>query len=293
MITKRFFNLIVFISVLFLLFSTGQADFLAESKSEDMSVNNYFNSIAYGNYQKATELNGEQFALAAQEIDRDIYGFTSKSTKRGFILSLLLPGAGEFYADSKIKAGIFLGLEALFWTGYLSYHGKAEKKEDEYIDFANLYWSKDTFRDSLLSIYEWDIYDSTIPTGKTLRNESRNDSVVIVEHLPDTKTQQYYEMVGKYDQFRYGWDDYDPQNFRTPHRSLYLTMRDDSNKLFDKARYSLIAIIGNHILSGFDAVWSVKRYNKKADRFSQFNLKFRLVQHDQKPIPAVFLTYKF
>ena len=291
MTTKRFFNLVVFISVLFLLFSVGQADFLAESKSDDMSVNDYFNSIAYGNYVKAKQLNRPQFLLASEEIDRDIYGFTSKSTRKAFILSLVLPGAGEYYAESKIKAGVFLGLEALFWTGYLSYHGKATKKEDEYNNFADLHWSEDRFRDSILSIYEWDIYDSTIPTGITLRSDY--DSVVIIEHLPDSKNQQYYEMIGKYDQFRYGWDDFDRVNFLTPHRNLYLNMRDDSNKLFDKARYSLIAIIGNHILSGFDAVWSVKRYNRKVDKFSQFNLKFRLVEYDQKPIPAVLLTYKF
>jgi len=285
--SRRFSGL--FILILLLFFSTSQANLLTESRSEDNTIKNYFNSIAYGNYQKAKELNGLYFAQAEKEMDRDIYGFKSKSTGKGFILSLLLPGAGEYYAESKIKAGVFLGMEALFWTGYLSYHGKATKKEDEYIDFADLHWSEQAYKESMLTIYGVDI--DTVDTGVKLKSEY--DSVVLVEHLPDTKTQQYYEMIGKYDQFRYGWDDFDPYNFDTPRRNLYLTMRDDSNKLFDKARFSLVAIIGNHILSAFDAVWSVKRYNKKADRFSQFNLKFRLVEYDQKLIPKVLLTYKF
>jgi hypothetical protein len=248
--------------------------------------------VGYGNYQSAKESGGVLFAQADDEVYQDIYGFKSKSTSKGFLLSLLLPGAGEFYAESKIKAGVFLGLEALLWAGYLSYHNKAENKESEYIDFANTYWSEEEYKNSMLLRYEVDI--DTIPTGTKLISALYNDSVVIVEHLPDSKTQQYYEMIGKYDQFRYGWDDFDPTNFMTPHRNLYLNMRDDSNKLFDNARYSLIAIIGNHILSGFDAVWSVKRYNKKAGGFSEFNMKIRLVEeNDQSLSPRVLLTYKF
>ena len=287
---KRIFNLVIFVSVLLLFLSSVNASQLTTPQNEDISIRDYFNSVGYGNYQSAKETGDLLFAQAGDEVYQDIYGFKSKSTSKGFLLSLLLPGAGEYYAESKIKAGVFLGLEALLWVGYLSYHGKAENKEDEYIDFANTNWSKEAYSDSMLTIYGVDI--DTIQTGTKLVSDY--DSVVIVEHLPDTKTQQYYEMIGKYDQFRYGWDDFDRENFLTPHRNFYLNLRDDSNKLFDNARYSLIAIIGNHILSGFDAVWSVKRYNKKAGGFSQLDMKIRLVQeYDQKPSPRLLLTYKF
>ena len=290
MIKRRFLILIVFILILFLCFSISNAATLTNPQNEDVSIRDYFNSVGYGNYWSAKESGDLLFAQAGDEVYQDIYGFKSKSPSKGFILSLLLPGAGEFYAESKIKAGIFLGLEALLWTGYLSYHGKAKNKEDEYIDFANLNWSEQDYEDSMLIIYGVNINE--VPTGSTLVCDY--DSVVIIEHLPDSKTQQYYEMIGKYDQFRYGWDDFDPKNFLTPHRNLYLNLRDDSNKLFDNARYSLIAIIGNHILSGFDAGWSVKRYNKKAGGFSQLDMKIRLVEeYDQKPSPRIFLTYKF
>ena len=287
---KRILNLVIFISVLFLFLTTVNAAQLTTLQKEDVCIRDYFNSVGYGNYQSAKESGSVLFAQADDEVYQDIYGFKSKSTSKGFLLSLLLPGAGEFYAESKIKAGIFLGLEALLWAGYLSYHGKAKNKEDEYIDFANTNWSREAYTDSMLTIYGVDI--DTIQTGTKMVSDY--DSVVIVEHLPDTKTQQYYEMIGKYDQFRYGWDDYDRTNFLTPHRNHYLDMRDDSNKLFDNARYSLIAIIGNHILSGFDAVWSIKRYNKKAGGFSELNMKIRLVEeYDQKPSPRILLTYKF
>ena len=152
----------------------------------------------------------------------------------------------------------------------------AEQKEDEFRDFANAHWSATDYAVHLIN--EFGTVEDTLPGDK----------------LPDMKTQQYYEMIGKYDQFRYGWDDFDPTNFMTPHRNHYLNLRDDSNKLFDNARYSLIAIIGNHILSAFDAVWSVKRYNKKAGGFSQFNMKIRLVEeYDQNLSPRILLTYKF
>jgi hypothetical protein len=274
----------------FLFLSISLANSLTKPETQDISIRDYFNSISYGNYQKTEEFAASQSVLAQEETLPDIYGIETKSPRKGFILSLLLPGAGEFYAESKIKAGVFLGLEALFWTGYLSYHGKAKDKEDEYLNYADIHWKEQAYRDSLKNIYQIDNIDS-VPTGTRLTSDF--DTVVIIEHLPDSKTQQYYEMIGKYDQFRYGWDDFDPRNFLTPHRDLYLNMRDDSNKLFDKAKYSLVAVIGNHILSGFDGVWSVKRYNTKADRFSQLNMKIRLVEHDQELIPKLFLTYKF
>jgi len=286
---RAFINSVVFVLTLVLLFSISQAGPLAESQREEISIRNYFNSIVYGNYHRAGEFAGPELSLAAEESSVDIYGFETKSPRKGFILSLLLPGAGEFYAESKIKAGVFLGLEVLFWTGYLSYHSKATDKEDEYLNYADLHWSDSAYTESMLTIYGVKI--DTIPTGTRLVSE--DDSVVIIEHLPGSKTQQYYEMIGKYDQFRYGWDDFDPKNFLTPHRNFYLDMRDESNKFFDRAKYSLAAIIGNHILSGFDAVWSVKRYNAKADRFSQVDMKIRLVERDRELVPKLFLTYKF
>jgi hypothetical protein len=286
---KRLFNLVAFASTLLLFFSISGANPSSEPEREDISIHRYFSSIAYGNYLKAEGIAGSGLALAAEEIPVDIYGFKSKSARKAFILSLLLPGAGEFYAESKIKAGVFLGLEALFWTGYLSYHSKATDKEDEYLTYADVHWSQEAYKESMLTIYGVDI--DTVPTGKRLVSEY--DSVVVIEHLPGSKTQQYYEMIGKYDQFRYGWDDYERENFVTPHRDLYLDMRDESNKFFDRATYSLVAIIGNHILSGFDAVWSVKRYNRKIDRFSELNMKIRLVERDRELIPKLFLTYRF
>jgi hypothetical protein len=290
MTKRRFLSLIILILISFSFFSTGNAAPINNPQNEDISIRDYFNSVGYGNYQSAKESGDLFLAQTDDEVYQDIYGFKSKSTSKGFLLSLLLPGAGEFYAESKIKAGVFLGLEVLLWAGYLSYHNKAENKESEYIDFANTNWSREAYTDSMLTIYGVDI--DTIQTGTKLVSDY--DSVVIVEHLPDTKTQQYYEMIGKYDQFRYGWDDFDRTNFLTPHRNHYLDMRDDSNKLFDNARYSLIAIIGNHILSGFDAVWSVKKYNKKAGGFSELNMKIRLVEeYDQKPSPRILFTYKF
>ncbi len=286
---KRFFSLIVFALTFLLFLSISQANPLTRPEAQDLSIRDYFNSINYGNYKTATSFAESQSGLEQEETLPDIYGLKSKSPKKGFILSLLLPGAGEFYAGSKIKAGVFLGLEALLWAGYLSYHGKAEDKENEYLNFADGHWSEAAYKESMLTIYGVDI--DTVVTGKRLVSDF--DSVVIIEHLPATKNQQYYEMIGKYDQFRYGWDDFDPRNFLTFHRDLYLNMRDDSNKLFDKAKYSLVAVIGNHLLSGFDAVWSVKRHNRKADRFSQFDMKIRLVEHDQELVPKLFLTYKF
>lgn len=56
-----------------------------------------------------------------------------------FFLSLLLPGAGEYYAGSKKMAGIFLGTEALLWSTFTSFrvYGKWKKNDYERMAIAH------------------------------------------------------------------------------------------------------------------------------------------------------------
>ena len=110
-------------------------------------------------------------------------------------------------------------------------------------------------------------------------------------HLEEGRTQQYYEMIGKYEQFSYGWDDY--MEFFSLSRETYLDMRHDANDLLNKATYSAMFSLVNHILSAFDAAISVKRYHKRGEKFGQIDVKTRLVERQREVIPRLTVSLKF
>jgi hypothetical protein len=205
----------------------------------------------------------------------DMYSAEHRSVGRAFLLSFLVPGLGEYYAGSNLKAGIFLGFEVLTWTQYMSNHRSGTDKEDEFQAFANSHWSPTDYVVHLIENYN--TIEDTLPGDK----------------LPDTKTQQYYEMIGKYEKFWPAWDDYDAKTNTSKGQRKYMVMRDDANKKLDKARTWAMVALANHVLSAFDAALTAKRFNKKRDVFSEVNVKARLARYIDERIPQVVVTYVF
>jgi len=220
-----------------------------------------------------------------------------KSPLRAFMYSLLVPGAGQVYTGSKLKAAAFLGLEALAWTGYFVYHAKGNENTDVYEAFADQHWSEDRYSDFL---------------EDNFANHPRDDDSAFdnsgnpyfTHHLPDTKTQQYYEMIGKYNQFVFGWDDVDTiatppllQNIpvaQSANRQHYEDLRDDANRMYGRATASLIVMMSNHIISGVEAALAARNHNKKAETSAQ-KLTVRAVtaRVDDTYFPMLTATYSF
>jgi len=48
------------------------------------------------------------------------------------------------------------------------------------------------------------------------------DSVTLPYHLPPSKNGEYYDLIGKCNQFRWGWVDYDHRTEYSAHRDVYL-----------------------------------------------------------------------
>ncbi|MCI0530542.1 MAG: hypothetical protein L0Y74_01105, partial [candidate division Zixibacteria bacterium] len=116
-------------------------------------VQTYFLNLDYGTYSELLDKN-DYLSLQTQpqapnQINQDVYQTRAKSTKKAFIYSLILPGAGEFYADSKLKAAAFIGMEALFWAGYFHFDGKGDDKKVEYRSYADMNWDATVYRDSM------------------------------------------------------------------------------------------------------------------------------------------------
>ncbi len=207
--------------------------------------------------------------------DSDIYEYEHRSVSKAFIYSFLVPGLGEYYVGSKWKAGLFFTIDILSWSQYYLNHSTGQDKETEFEEFADQYWSKDRY-----TIWLVETENTPLDTGFT-------------HNLPSEKTQQYYEMIGKWDQFVFGWDDVDRSSESSSRRQQYLGMRGDSNNKFETARTWAMLSVANHVLSALDAALSAKRFNSRKSTFSQVNVKARLAERDGERIPQVTFTYKF
>lgn len=219
-----------------------------------------------------------------------------KSVGKSVLFSLILPGSGQFYAKSYVKAGIFLAAEAAAWWINLSYIKKGDDKDAEFKVYANAHWSEyrywsyvayraaqdvdnPPFQMSDLTVRNFDdgrvwylIPESTFDPEVVRVLRDLQDQVPGFTHrLPTSKTQQYYEMIGKYPhQFGTAWDDasfdreYDGVTGKiTPHNARYMDMRDESNRMYYIAGYGAMAALVNHVIAAIDAGFTTRRYNKR------------------------------
>ena len=233
-----------------------------------------------------------------------------KSPFKAFLLSAAVPGLGQYYYGSRVKPFIFLGAEITAWGLYFKWHGDGQDKEDLFEAFNREHWSETSYEQYLFYAYgEWD--DELV------------NATEVSHHLPDTRTQQYYEMTGKYDQFAWGWDDatrdgntlddYAPPNntnlaitseAKAPvsqNRLHYEDMRHDANQAFDRAQKMVIASIVNRLVSAFEAYFVTKSQGKSSgsSRASSpslggFKVSASLKSyHSRRDTPYLKVTYRF
>lgn len=215
---------------------------------------------------------------------------------RAALYSAVLPGAGQYYAESYWRAALYATIEAAAWTTYFIYDSKGADKDKEMRAYGDEHWSerkywskiyfeaneKKTSNESgfenlpeyqvnqttyILEEYNSDVVNSLRPyEGKLNYSHS----------LPTTKTQQYYEMIYKYPvQFANGWSD---AGLLTPYSAdasdlpgtarYYRGLRNLTEEYFDVAKGATMAVLVNHVISALDAAWAAKAYN------NSLNMKF-------------------
>ncbi|OQX92462.1 MAG: hypothetical protein B6D58_02885 [candidate division Zixibacteria bacterium 4484_95] len=248
---------------------------------EPVSIEGYFsaNEMVANNFFAAEKSVGgsEEIPLTG-----DIYEFETKSTKRAFLYSMLIPGTGEFYAGSRIKPAVFLGIEALLWTGYFVYHNKGDDKKKEYKAYADDHYSPYDYMSwwNSLNPAKQDSFSHRLPWDDYNNSPIRNH--------------EYYENIGKYNQFQYGWDDIntypDEGGILSPHRDYYLTLRKKSNDYYQNASTAIMLSLGNRIISAFDAALTAKNYNKGQKRYV---IKLKARDFGNGQVPILTCTYRF
>lgn len=133
-------------------------------------------------------------AAIAQELDNDIIqiNYEKKSLAKAMMLSSLFPGAGQFYANRRsITTYIFPLIEIGLIAGYFVNYNEGLDKEADYQNFADPLYNRG---------HQHDAEDDIIQYNTSFyENHFR---------LDDKNTQHFYEDIGKYDKYLFGWIDW-------------------------------------------------------------------------------------
>jgi len=225
----------------------------------------------------------------------------------GALLSAVLPGLGEFYGKNYIKAGAFLAVEAALWVTYTIFQNKGDDQTSYYQDYANQNWDVRKYARWLKrepfsgnEVINPDEQNLNILRNQLNLCEEKNFS----HTLPNYGEQQYYEVIGKYQNFVVGWSEanYDAitkANYGTTKLGqvdFYMSERENANTWYSRGSLMITVVILNHILSAADAVWSVITYNKKLQLKTNMSVKYHYDfagSNDYKLVPYANLTLNF
>ncbi|TKJ41808.1 hypothetical protein CEE37_04365 [candidate division LCP-89 bacterium B3_LCP] len=259
---------------------------------------------------------------------------------KALLLSAILPGTGQFYAKNYLFAAAFLAIEVGAWYGVASSHGRGMDKETEFLAFADQHW---TYYDEsygglgdygsyleyeYYAAYEFgpdgesggDVYTGSIVEWQLLTWNERSywlpANGFTHELDPNNKDQQYYEMIGKYDQFGAGWPedgDYDPDWRNGPYlyddlgaktwkwqthntyREDYLNMRKDSNDALEMSKNYTMVVLGNHLLSalhaGFNVSWKNRKLAKEQSVEGAFHLEPKRHNNEMVAMGVLGITF--
>ncbi len=230
-----------------------------------------------------------------------------KSPVVGAVLSGILPGVGEFYAKNYIKAGAFFAAEAALWVTYTIFQNKGDDQTAFYQDYANKNWDVRKYARWLKrepftgnEVINPDEQNLNILRSQLNLCEEKNFS----HTLPNYGEQQYYEVIGKYQNFIVGWseanfDAITKANYGTTKLGqvdYYMSERENANTWYSRGNLMITVVILNHILSAADAVWSVITYNKKLQLRTNMSVKYHYDfagSKDYKLVPYANLTLNF
>lgn len=204
-----------------------------------------------------------------QEAGSAVGARSTRNIAAAMIASAILPGMGELYVatGSKkvshyLRVPVFVALDAFFWYSYRDNYDKGKEVKAEYEMFGDEHWSEERFLlqhpycDGIGGCDTWEQYNA----------EAKGDYYYFVYIPRDLDHEEYYENMGKYDAFAFGWDDwngdYDNVVAWTPNRTTYWEMRTESDDYLLTADRYVMALIINRIVSMLDAGWLAYRYNK-------------------------------
>lgn len=247
--------------------------------------------------------------LFVEQEDREEADFRKKSAAKAIILSTLIPGAGQYYVRGfNLQSLIFFAVESGLWTGYIVYDSKGRNMERNYERYADKYYNREyqlTVQENLIGVSTGSIY-----TEEFFR-------------LDEDNTQHYYEDIGKYNKYIFGWEDWYDTYFRngvqwvfegegheqiwvgnypsgsdpatdewnipfSALRQKYIKMRQDAEDYYSVRNNLSFGFALNRIASTILTIRQLKRHNQKA---ASFNYSIKLNPRYQAPMINLSLNF--
>jgi hypothetical protein len=231
-------------------------------------------------------------------------GGRKKRIAVSMMASALLPGLGHAYLYNKSRDNsilyripIYIAAEGYFWYGYFHNHNKGNDIKDQYRCYADQHWSLSRFLkqhpccssiDSCESWQEYNDYCSDQCGG--------GDCIYFLFTPRSEDEEEYYENIGKYKAFVYGWDDWEKAQTSSseewkwnPHRNYYWQLRSDSDHYLLRGDHFLMLLIVNRVVSMLDAGWLAYRMGTEDQQKRSWSLNVRRGLTN----PRITLDYRF
>jgi len=275
----------------------------------------------------------KQDSLRSKETSIIDSRYTKKSAGKAMLLSSVFPGAGQLYVTPRSITGyVFPVIEAVLLSGYFIYQTKGTDKEDEYMAYA-------TDEEITIGAYTGPRYDreiqhtteaSMIAAYKAVTGDVGNIYTNDHFRLDDDNTQHFYEDIGKYNKYIFGWADWQheygangyswawsdtsvthspvvwvgnkqtiagaPDTVFQPFsemRKEYIEMRMDAEEFYKTADNFALGLVFNHIVSSIDALRVTRKYNREYIVQSPYKTGIRTAMINGRLTPLVSMSYRF
>ncbi len=182
--------------------------------------------------------------------------YDKKDARKAMLFSMLVPGAGQFYADrSAITTYIFPIVEVALIGGMIYYNSRGNSKTDDYEKYAN---GEDVTINFGGYEYTGTRYNRSFQTvvQNTVIGSFAND-IYDGEffRLDPTDTQHFYEDIGKYNKYIYGWADWYHVFAADATGSYVLDQPEYANAwIWSDGQPHEIRWLGNYAINDIDAI---------------------------------------
>ncbi|HCV42697.1 MAG TPA: hypothetical protein DGH68_04370 [Bacteroidetes bacterium] len=221
-------------------------------------------------------------------------GHPHKSPYLAAGLSLVVPGTGEIYTERYWEAAAFFVADVAAWLLAYNYDKKGDQQTSSFQTYADARWDVVKYGEFSMVNYvpasERGNYNWLIPgtEGRAPWLRVNWDELNRMERyigsaggegqyyshtLPPYGDQQYYELIGKYQEFYQGWDDADPtlttyvqitqrlHSSPQPNMIYYSKERGKANDYYASATTWVTVAVINHVASAAYAALSAGWYN--------------------------------
>ena len=236
--------------------------------------------------------------------------FETRSALKAGLFSLIIPGAGQAYNKNYLKAAAFFAVEVAGWVVDVVWTNKGNDKTNFFQTYADG-TAADNYQNGHYSVLRYATWiQQNLPALLQVNGQTDPNQIAIADKyaallmigkngnlapwaeinwdalnkveaaiggyfshlLPEHGQQQYYELIGKYPQFRQGWDD-SPfalgnknftafMDYSTAHSGYYMGQRGQANYLYAVASTAVGVVLVNHFVSAIEAALWAHSHNK-------------------------------